>query len=454
MRKLTLAIFFLSLSFYLKAQLPACTPGTIGPVYTQIGNTIYEYDQSTNTTTPLTVTVPGIGLGIVLINNTYTWITTVSNIYRYYDQTTGTWINTGQATGTTAAVNIGGGCAGGLYNLNGTSGQIWEWSGAGTGALFTTISDFAGGGPYDIVSDEIGNIYMLRTRANGSGQWFRQYSSAGVLLNTWTLVGMPDIQAGGGFAMVGDSIFVSNSGGFHIGTRTGSTINFTTIASPPTGMTSAANDYASCPNIPTFGQGSSQLTGICISLPLELIEFEVETTEQNIARIYWETFQEDNLSHFELEKSSDGVHFQYLESIPSRNYGGNSLSTTSYETNDYSERYKSTYYRLKMIDLDGQFQYSWVINLNSNRNRIESIVLSPQPTTDQLHIEFNAEEEEYIKLTLYNLNGKSVLSKDKAVQKGINKMDLNLGHLANGIYLLQGQKDGEPFIQEKVLITR
>ena len=166
-----------------------------------------------------------------------TFYTTIGGVFYYWSGSA--WVSTGHSTGNTIAVNIGGG-PGCIYNLVGGTGQVYVYNGTGPATLLTTITSFAGGGPYDIVVDNCCNFYILKTT---SPQSMIAYSPTGAQLCTWTMSGMPSLSAGGGFAIVGNQVVVSNSGGLYIGNMTGTTISFTNVSTNGYG----AGDFASCP---------------------------------------------------------------------------------------------------------------------------------------------------------------------------------------------------------------
>jgi gliding motility-associated-like protein len=78
------------------------------------------------------------------------------------------------------------------------------------------------------------------------------FSPAGVPTCSYSLVNFPNATAGGGFAIIGNTIYVKNNlnNGFFIGTMSGGTITFTQFP----GFTASPGDFASCPS--------------CVSLPV------------------------------------------------------------------------------------------------------------------------------------------------------------------------------------------
>ncbi|MEI8136275.1 MAG: gliding motility-associated C-terminal domain-containing protein [Bacteroidota bacterium] len=185
----------------------------------------------------------GPNLGFPAPNPTF-W-TTSGSTYWYYNGVG--WSNTGHNTGNAAAVNIGAG-GGFIYNLVGGSGQIYSYNGTGPGTLLVTIAGFAGGGPYDVVCDAAGNFFILK---NTAPQSLSMYGPNGVLKCSWTLANNPTSSAGGGFAIVGNTVYYycNNNPAFYAGNIIpgNPSISFTVqanIASP--------SDFANCPiPIPT-----------------------------------------------------------------------------------------------------------------------------------------------------------------------------------------------------------
>lgn len=241
----TLAFFFSILFFktYTFAQAPNCAAGLI---YSQAGTTIQNYDPSLplSGSNPInnTITLPPTPGGLAVCANinggtpSPTFYTTVGGNYYWWNGLG--WTNTGHSTGNPSAVNIGGG-GGFIYNLVGGTGQVYVYNGSGPGTLLVTLGGFGGGGPYDLVVDNSGNFYILKTTAPQS---LTVYSPSGVILCSYNLTGFPISSAGGGFAIIGNKIYVHNSS-YYVGTLSGSSISFTTSPSP----VASPSDFGSCP---------------------------------------------------------------------------------------------------------------------------------------------------------------------------------------------------------------
>ena len=218
MKKLSVLVVLLFAQIYCLAQLPDCTANPSTIIYIHNGSNIYNYDVTLpiSATNPSlnTITMPSGGGGLAVSNNlnaatpSPTFYTTVSGNYHYYDGTT--WVNTGHSAGAGGAVNSGGG-GNFLYNLVGFSGEVYKYDGTGNATLLLTVPGFNGGGPYDLVGDCDGGFYILRI--NASNPFLRKYSSTGTLVSSWPVTGTSG-SAGGGFAIVADSVYY-HSGSFN-----------------------------------------------------------------------------------------------------------------------------------------------------------------------------------------------------------------------------------------------
>jgi hypothetical protein len=88
------------------------------------------------------------------------------------------------------------------------------------------------------------------------------------------------------------------------------------------------------------------------ALPVELISFTGKS-EGRFNVIEWKTATEYNSSHFDLEKSEDGINWKKITQIPSV---GNSNYVMSYVHSDFGVSKLINYYRLIQFDIDGELK--------------------------------------------------------------------------------------------------
>jgi hypothetical protein len=162
-------------------------------------------------------------------------------------------------------------------------------------------------------------------------------------------------------------------------------------------------------------------------LPVELISFEGELLNNNEARLSWTSTNEINFSHYELEyntKSADEIDWLMMKSLQS--IEGN--STKVYQANALLSKEKEHYFRLKIIDQDGNFKYSKVISLNS-KNRDLPVINSI------IHNDLMIKnlKGKYWNMYIHALSGQVVLSQEL---EGLETFYLNVDHLESGSYFV------------------
>ena len=220
----------------LYAQMPNCDN-----YYIMSGNRFYTMNTATNTGTLNSIILPPNSSGLAINDNlnggtpSPTYYTVRSGIYWYYNGTT--WISTGHTSGSSAAVNPGG--AGPyIYNLDGANDKLYRYDGTGNSTLFLDLGNY--NGPFDVIGDQYGNVYVMH---NGSGnQGLVMYSPNGQILCTYTFTGLPSSTTGGGYAIANGKLYTNSGSANYVGTINGNTIDFTTFA-----FSGSASDFASCP---------------------------------------------------------------------------------------------------------------------------------------------------------------------------------------------------------------
>lgn len=103
-------------------------------------------------------------------------------------------------------------------------------------------------------------------------------------------------------------------------------------------------------------------TAVPGTMPLTLLDFTAGEDNEKI-ELRWVTASEINVDRFEIEKSKDGAAFQKIGTLTAR--GNNSLSNTHYIYSDVQPTLKAQYYRIKMVDFDGQYTYSPTQRVNA-----------------------------------------------------------------------------------------
>ncbi|WMX12363.1 polysaccharide lyase family 8 super-sandwich domain-containing protein [Aureispira sp. CCB-E] len=169
-------------------------------------------------------------------------------------------------------------------------------------------------------------------------------------------------------------------------------------------------------------------------LPLELLLFNVQKGEKEMtSEITWETNANWDRSHFEVEWSNEkALSFSKIGTVTTEN---NQLFSTN---NQYLYVHENptagvNYYRLKMIDKNGAFEYSDIraIEFDDVWGNVEVL---PNPTTGNSVIVFEKLNQQAL-LQLYDAVGKMLW--EKKLQTGITKAKIELSTLPAGVYWLR-----------------
>ena len=144
----------------------------------------------------------------------------------------------------------------------------------------------------------------------------------------------------------------------------------------------------------------------------------------------WTTNNEQNLSHYEVEKSSDGRNFYSIGIVNAINF-----EEAFYNYNDPEDINGNRFYRLKMVQRDNLFKYSNIIELSTalsfEVNNIQN------PFTDKINIDISIPESGNININLFNDKGQKVKLITQTISRGFNKITLpELGNLSTGIYFI------------------
>jgi hypothetical protein len=177
----------------------------------------------------------------------------------------------------------------------------------------------------------------------------------------------------------------------------------------------------------------------CGTLPITLQSW-AGVYRNNKTVLNWQTDAGTDFAYFIIERSNNGTDFSPLDQIPAATSTTASLLHYSYV--DASPATGENYYRLKMVDADGQYKYSGIITIRTTTKAF-TVNASPNPFTDHVIVTINSNTDEAVSLRLFNSEGKLVWRKTTLVTAGANTQYFNdLQSLPRGIYYLKINRAG------------
>jgi Secretion system C-terminal sorting domain len=108
-------------------------------------------------------------------------------------------------------------------------------------------------------------------------------------------------------------------------------------------------------------------------LPVTLVYFKA-TVVNNTVAANWQTTAEINSSYFEVWRSADLQNFEAVGKVAA---AGNSAVTLNYAFTDASPYSGFSYYRLKSVDLDGNFTWSPAVKVTISNQAFVSVYPNP-----------------------------------------------------------------------------
>ncbi|MEO6252405.1 MAG: endonuclease [Ferruginibacter sp.] len=182
-----------------------------------------------------------------------------------------------------------------------------------------------------------------------------------------------------------------------------------------------------------------QCTGL---LPVTIIDFTAQKNNESVLLKWYATF-EANFKKYEIERSTNGSGFYKIGEVEGRN-----LADYSFTDNNLPNA-NTVYYRLKMIDIDGQFSNSKTVVIKISNNFSNALVY-PNPTKEKLTVKLQQPLTANSRLIITDLSGRIVWQQQ--VTGGQKIIDLELGSFAVGRYFIKISNHNELINQSFVII--
>lgn len=191
------------------------------------------------------------------------------------------------------------------------------------------------------------------------------------------------------------------------------------------------------------------------ALPVELTTFAGNVNDNEVS-LNWETATEVNNYGFEIErqKSELGSINLSWEKIGFVEGHGNSNSPKLYSFSDNSITAGTYYYRLKQIDVDGQFEYSDVIEVSITQpESLELFQNYPNPFNPKTNIKFSLKESSNVVLTIYNTIGQEVaVLINQNLEAGIHTSVFDGSNLNSGIYIYSLKTENSTITKKMIML--
>lgn len=182
-----------------------------------------------------------------------------------------------------------------------------------------------------------------------------------------------------------------------------------------------------------------QCTGL---LPVTIIDFTAQKNNE-LVLLKWYATNEANFKKYEIERSVDGSGFYKIGEVAGRN-----LANYAFTDNNLPNA-NTVFYRLKMIDIDGQFSNSKIVSVRI-ANNFSNAQVYPNPAKEKLVVKLQQALTRNSQLVIADLSGRIVMQQQ--VTGGQRNIDLTVNHLPAGRYFIKIVNSGELINQSFVII--
>jgi hypothetical protein len=190
-----------------------------------------------------------------------------------------------------------------------------------------------------------------------------------------------------------------------------------------------------------FNNGTPAATvnagSVDVPLPIELNSFSFENNKNTIS-LKWETITEVNSSKFIIERAIPKEdNFSSWKPVGEVKAAGNSNSPRKYSYTDKDLISANYQYRLKMIDNNGVFKYSSIMEIEvAAPKEFELVQNYPNPFNPSTKIEYTLQISGHVKLQIISLTGQIVKTLvDENQYAGYYSVIFSGKNLSSGMYL-------------------
>lgn len=182
------------------------------------------------------------------------------------------------------------------------------------------------------------------------------------------------------------------------------------------------------------------------ALPLELRSFSAILKDKEYVELNWEAIIANDFQHFEIEKSANGINFEKIGiRTPTPSHAAD-----NYQLFDYTPFIGNNYYRLKMVDLDGTFEYS-KIALVKVLSGVE-FNIAPNPASTNFKIYLSSEQVlGEVEIEIFDATGSLIFSENPSISFNSLTKNISISDWDAGVYIIRIKMQGQEFVKKIVI---
>jgi hypothetical protein len=188
----------------------------------------------------------------------------------------------------------------------------------------------------------------------------------------------------------------------------------------------------------------------CQPLPVVWGDFRVEGVQGQV-ELHWQTLSEVGNASFHIERSREGSSFREVGSVAGSLYA---QQLQTYQWKDPAPLGGRWYYRIRQVDLDGDFSYSPLLSIQLPEQ--VRLLMFPNPLQNGQDLKLNGylPQDGPLHIQLFNgLGGLVYQQLERERSAGLFEKNIQLPQLSPGHYLLKARLSEQQFIFRLIILN-
>jgi hypothetical protein len=178
------------------------------------------------------------------------------------------------------------------------------------------------------------------------------------------------------------------------------------------------------------------ITAASAALPVTWKSFTGQYKNDNVY-LNWAVENNENGDRYEVEHSTDGVHYSVIGTVDNKT----AVKNYNYTATTYSNGVN--YYRIHQIDNDGKDIYSTIVSVNIKGSADFAFKVLDNPVkNNNLKLEVRSATSVKASIELWSLNGVRVLNRQQVINGGKANVTIPINNIAAGSYVLKVKTNG------------
>ncbi|MCS6822160.1 MAG: T9SS type A sorting domain-containing protein, partial [Microscillaceae bacterium] len=173
------------------------------------------------------------------------------------------------------------------------------------------------------------------------------------------------------------------------------------------------------------------------ALSAKILEFGA-FYNNGVVDVRWKNTAEPSLSHFVVERSTDGRNFGPIGIAKAKPDEAGRISSYEYTDSNIERSVRRYFYRLKIMNKSNQGEFGPVTDVLIPMFNVNDLQISPNPIASGslLRVDYEAQEAGLATIIITDMMGNRFLTTEVKVNGGVNQYDLSTKGLPAGMYIV------------------